>query len=134
MKHWCSAMIGAGFFIMIVLGPSVSIAQPIVGSWQVGESAGLQTYTFRSDGTYTYIGALHVSRDVQATKEEDGIYQTSGDRLVISRQRGTFSTRSKNSALEPEMRVYRWRVGNTQMGLALQLIWPSGEAETFYKR
>lgn len=110
----------------------------VVGTWQMGESGGLQTYTFHSNGTYTYAGALATrgpgGDEIRATKDEDGVYQISGDRLTIARQRGTFSTRSTSRALEPETRVYRWSAGNTQLGPALQLVWPSGEAEVFYKR
>lgn len=114
--------------------PSTKIA----GTWQAGESAGLQSYTFHSNGTYTYAGTLATrgpgGGEIHATKDEDGVYQISGDKLVIARQRGSFSTPSTNRALEPETRVYRWSVGNTQVRPALQLIWPSGEAEIFYKR
>jgi hypothetical protein len=106
----------------------------IVGTWQMGEQSGLQTYTFRDNGTYTYLGVLRSGGDVFATKKEEGTYQAGGDRLVIARQRGVFSTGSGSRNLEPETRSYRLVVGNTEIGPALKLVWSNGEAEIFYRR
>ena len=77
---------------------------------------------------------LRANGQTYATKDEAGSYQISGNNLIVFRERGTFSTPTRDRALEPETRQYLFRIGNTELGAALQLISPNGESEILYKR
>ena len=100
----------------------------LVGTWRSGNFA----YTFFRDGTYVYVGAI-VTPGMQTKTAEKGTYAVNGDKLIIQRQSGIIATSMNYSQdLEPETRVYPWRLGYTQIGRTLQLIFPDGRPQNFY--
>jgi len=100
----------------------------LVGTWTSGNFA----YTFFRNGRYVYVGAI-VTPGMQTKTSEKGTYTVNGDKLIIQRQSGIIVTSMNYTQdLEPETRVYRWRLGNTQIGRTLQLIFPDGRSQNFY--
>jgi hypothetical protein len=111
----------------------VQLSKPstaFVGTWRSGGFA----YTFSGDGKYVYVGAMGGTL-IQAQTSEEGTYAISGEQLTITRRRGVITTsQNYRQDLGPETRVYHWRLGNTEGRSALQLIFPNGQAEVFYKQ
>jgi hypothetical protein len=102
----------------------------LVGTWRSGNFA----YTFFDNGTYVYVGAMGNTMMRTQTSEE-GTYAVSGDKLIVQRQRGILMTsQNYRQDLGPQTTVFQWRLGNTQSGLALQLVYPTGGAQMFYKQ
>ena len=100
----------------------------LVGIWRSGNFA----YTFFRNGTYVYVGAI-VTPGMETKTAEKGTYTVNGDKLIIQRQSGIIVTSMNYSQdLAPETRIYRWRLGYTQIGLTLQLIFPDGRPQNFY--
>ncbi len=66
---------------------------------------------------------------------EEGIYSVSADILTVARKRGLI-TNSQNyrQVLAPEVTTFRFRAGNTPSGSALQLVFPNGQAQVFYRQ
>jgi hypothetical protein len=102
----------------------------LVGTWRSGNFA----YTFSGDGRYVYVGAMGGAMMATASSEE-GIYAISGDVLIIQRQNGVLRTsQNYRQDLGPSTTTFRWALGNTQIGLALQLVYPNGGVQVFYKQ
>ena len=100
-----------------------------VGTWRSGNFA----YTFSGNRTYVYVGAMGGAM-MRTQISEQGTYEISGDKLIVSRQRGTLTTsQNYRQDLRPQTTVFRWRLGNTQSGVGLQLTFPDGGVQTFYK-
>jgi len=100
----------------------------LVGTWRSGYFA----FTFFGNGTYVYVGAI-VTTGMQTKIAEKGSYTVNGDKLIIQRQSGIIVTSMNyKQDLEPATTVYRWRLGNTQIGPTLRLIFPNGRPQDFY--
>jgi hypothetical protein len=70
---------------------------------------------------------------MQTKIAEKGNYSVNGDKLIIQRQSGIIVTSMNyRQDLEPAITVYRWRLGNTQIGPTLRLIFPNGRPQDFY--
>lgn len=101
-----------------------------VGTWRSGNFA----YTFNADGTYVYVGAMGTPQ-MQSQISEQGYYSVSGNALIIQRQSGLVATSMNyRRDLEPETTTYGWTMGNTQFGLGLQLVYPDGRSQIFYRQ
>jgi hypothetical protein len=102
----------------------------LVGTWRSGNFA----FTFFDNGTYVYVGAI-VTSGMQTRSSEKGTYLISGDTLITQRESGTLVTsQNYTQDLAPATTTYRWSLGRTQNGLALQLIYPNGGPQIFYKQ
>jgi hypothetical protein len=101
----------------------------LVGTWRSGNFA----YTFFRDGTYVYVGAI-VTPGMETKTSEKGTYGVNGDKLIIQRQSGIIVTSMNyKQDLKPETTVYPYTLGNTQNGRTLQLIFPDGRGQNFYR-
>ena len=93
-----------------------------VGTWRSGNFA----YTFSGNGTYVYVGAMGGAM-MRTQISAQGTYEISGDKLIVSRQRGVLTTsQNYRQDLGPQTTIFRWRLGNTPSGAGLQLIFPDG--------
>jgi FtsP/CotA-like multicopper oxidase with cupredoxin domain len=100
----------------------------LVGTWRSGNFA----YTFSRNGTYVYVGAI-VTPGMETKTAENGTYTVNGDKLIIQRESGIIVTSMNyRQDLEPATTIYRWRLGNTQIGRTLRLIFPDGRPQDFY--
>ena len=127
---------------LVAGGPARSLAETVllqvqardlsamfVGTWRSGNFA----YTFFGSGTYIYVGAMGGAM-MHTQISEQGTYAISGDKLIVSRQRGLLRTsQNYRQDLGPQTTIFRWRLGNTPSGPGLQLIPPDGGAQIFYK-
>jgi hypothetical protein len=101
----------------------------LVGTWRSGSFA----YTFFGNGTYVYVGAMGGAA-MSTQSSEQGNYTVYGDTLIIQRQSGRLSTsQNYTQNLGPQTTIFHWRLGNTPSGPGLQLIFPDGGAQIFYK-
>jgi hypothetical protein len=105
-------------------------ATALAGTWRSGNFA----YTFNRDGSYVYVGAMG-GTPMRTQISEEGTYAVSGDVLTVARKRGLI-TNSQNyrQVLTPEVTTFRFRAGNTPSGPALQLIFPNGQGQVFYRQ
>jgi hypothetical protein len=102
----------------------------IAGTWRSGSFQ----YTFNANGTYVYVGSMGGSA-MRTQIEEEGSYSVARDTLVVSRRRGLITnSRNYRQVLTPETTTFGWRLGNTPSGPALQLIFPDGKAQVFYRQ
>src|SRR3974390_443392 len=125
-------LLGARLFANsgIALAQSPYSSATFVGTRRSGNFA----FTFNSDGTYVYVGAIGTS-GLNTQSSEQGVYNVLGDQLVVQRQGGRLlSSNGYTQNLEPQTTVYQWRLGNTPSGPGLQLIFPNGGAQIFYKQ
>lgn len=108
--------------------PGASTA--LVGTWRSGNFA----YTFARDGSYVYVGAMGGSA-MRTQISEEGTWSVSADVLTVARKRGVI-TNSQNyrQVLTPEVTMFRFRSGNTPTGPAIQLFFPNGQAQVFYRQ
>ena len=105
-------------------------ATMLVGTWRSGNFA----YTFNSDGTYVYVGAMGTST-MQTQISEQGTYGVSGNVLTVTRKRGLITnTNNYRQVLGPEVTTFPFRAGNTPQGPALQLTFPDGRGQVFYRQ
>ena len=110
--------------------PAQAQATTLVGTWRSGNFA----YTFNGDGTYVYVGAMGTST-MQTQISETGTYSVSGNVLTVARKRGLITnTNNYRQVLEPEVTTFPFRAGNTPSGPALQLIFPDGRGQVFYRQ
>jgi hypothetical protein len=101
----------------------------LVGTWRSGNFA----FTFSGDGTYVYVGAMG-GGFMRTQSSESGTYTVAGDTLTVQRQNGVLATsQNYHQDLGPSITVYRWRFGNTPTGPALQLVYPNGGTQIFYR-
>jgi hypothetical protein len=100
------------------------------GTWRSGNFA----FTFYGNGKYVYVGAMgNTSMSTQIS--EEGTFAISGDKLIVSRQRGVITnSQHYKQELQPSTTVYHWRLGNTERGPGLQLQFPNGGTQIFYKQ
>jgi hypothetical protein len=106
------------------LDPSI-----LVGTWRSGNFA----YQFNADGTYVYVGAV-VTPEMPSRFSEQGFYSIEKDQLIIYRESGiVYTSMNHSSNLAPETRILQWRVGYTQVGLGLELMYPEGP-QVFYRQ
>ena len=90
----------------------------LVGTWRSGNFA----FRFFRNGTYVYVGAI-VTPGMETKTAENGTYAVNGDKLIIQRQSGIIVTSMNyRQDLKPATTVYRWSLGNTQIGRTLRLI------------
>jgi hypothetical protein len=103
--------------------------QAVFGTWRSGNFA----YTFDPNGSYTYVGVMG-GPTMRTQISEKGTYDVSGDALTIQRQDGQI-TNSQNyrQPLAPETTTFHFRLGNAQSGPDMELIYPDGKSQTFYK-
>ena len=129
MKRYLqSAVLG----LLLFGGALAALAQtmPLVGTWRSGNFA----YTFNGDGTYVYVGAMGTST-MQTQISEQGTYRVSGNVLTVARKRGLITnTNNYRQVLEPAVTNFPFRAGNTANGPALQLIFPDGRGQVFYRQ
>jgi hypothetical protein len=65
---------------------------------------------------------------------EEGTYGVVGNVLLVNRERGLVATSANYQRdLPVETTRYRWQMGSAQGHLALQLVYPNGGAQVFYK-
>ena len=89
----------------------------LAGTWQ-STSGKPFAYTFSSDGTYTYVGAMGGDL-LRAQISEIGTYSVSGSEVTIQRQRGEIvSSAGYKEALGPETTVGRIIQNGSQAALA----------------
>ena len=95
------------------------------GTWRSGKFA----FTFFRDGTYVYVGAI-VTPGMESRISEQGTYGVNGDKLIVQRQSGRIVTSMNyEQDLKPQTTVYPF----SQNGGTLQLIFPNGGAQNFYR-
>jgi hypothetical protein len=81
-----------------------------------------------------YVGAMGTAA-MRTQISEEGTYTVSGEALIVSRQRGTITnTQNYRQALGPQTTTFRWRWTNTPQGLAIQLTFPTGGDQLFYRQ
>ena len=126
-RYLLSAVLG----LLLFGGAFAAQAQTtLVGTWRSGNFA----YTFNGDGTYVYVGAMGTST-MQTQISEQGTYSVSGNVLTVARKRGLITnTNNYRQVLEAEVTTFPFRAGNTPSGPALQLVFPDGRAQTFYRQ
>ena len=106
------------------------VSRSLAGTWRSGSFQ----YTFSANGTYVYVGSMGGGA-MQTQIAEEGTYSIAGDTLTISRQRGLITnSRNYRQVLTPQTTTFGWRLGNTQSGPAMQLIFPDGKAQVFYRQ
>lgn len=126
------SLLSAILTLVLFGGASPAPAQttPLVGTWRSGNFA----YTFNGDGTYVYVGAMGTST-MQTQISEQGTYSVSGNVLIVARKRGLITnTNNYRQVLEPQVTNFPFRAGNTPNGPALQLIFPDGRGQVFYRQ
>jgi hypothetical protein len=102
----------------------------LVGKWQSGNFV----YTFFENGTYVYVGAMG-GPQMSSQISEDGTYSVSGDTLTVTRRAGVVTTSMNyRRDLGVETTVFHWRLGTMQGRPALQLIFPNGSPQIFYRQ
>jgi hypothetical protein len=116
--------------------PTLAGTQPayaatgLVGTWRNGSFV----YSFFGNGTYVYEGAIG-GTGLQTKSTEKGTYSVAGDELSVQRQSGAlWSSNGYQQDLGPETTKFRWRLVNSQTGTGLQLVYPNGGVQTFYKQ
>jgi hypothetical protein len=107
------------------------MANPLLeGTWRAKSFA----FTFYGNGTYTYVGAMGGPM-LETRLSEKGVYAVSGDNLIVQTQSGLiWSSNNYRQNVTPYTTIYRWRLVHTPIGLGLQLVYPKGGAEIFYKQ
>jgi len=101
----------------------------LAGTWRSGNFA----FTFSADGRYVYVGAMG-GAGMQTRISEEGTYSVSGNTLIIQRQSGLIqNTANYRQDLGPQVTTYGFVLGTTQFGLAMQLTFPDGRPQTFYR-
>jgi hypothetical protein len=118
----------------------------LVGSWTITHGAGTGlprriTWTFHPDQRYELAGG----NPQTAFVHETGTYAVQGNQLLIRRESGSFRSGNSQQALQPETRVYAWRIGPDPVSTAagehafaatqptLFLTDGSGQQEFFYR-
>ena len=126
------------YLLSVVLGfllfggalPAPAQTTSLVGTWRSGNFA----YTFNGDGTYVYVGAMGAST-MQTQISEQGTYSVSGNVLTVARKRGVITnTNNYRQVLGAEVTTFPFRAGNTPNGPALQLTFPDGRGQVFYRQ
>jgi hypothetical protein len=102
---------------------------PLEGTWRSGNFA----FTFYGNGTYVYVGAMG-NKFMNTRISEQGAYRISGDTLLVTRANGVVMTsQNYRRDLPVETTVYQWQLGTAQGRPALQLLFPTGGVQVFYK-
>jgi len=102
----------------------------LVGTWRSASFA----YTFNRDGTYVYVGAMGGSA-MRTQISEEGTWSVAADVLTVARKRGVITnTNNYRQVLMPEVTTFRFRAGNTPTGPAIQLVFPNGQSQVFYRQ
>lgn len=102
---------------------------PFEGTWRSGNFA----FTFYGNGTYVYVGAMGNSA-MSSQISEEGTYRVVGNILMVTRKSGVVTTSANyRRDLPVETTQYPWRMGLVQGHPALQLVFPTGGAQVFYK-
>jgi len=102
----------------------------LVGTWRSGNFA----FTFFDNGTYVYVGAMGGSL-MSTQSSEKGVYSLSGNTLTTQRQSGVLTTsQNYRQELTPQTTVYPVRFGNSPNGPAMELTYPNGGAQVFYRQ
>jgi hypothetical protein len=105
-------------------------ATTLVGTWRSGNFQ----YTFQPNGAYVYVGVMGTAA-MKTQISEEGTYAVSGDTLIVSRQRGIITnTNNYRQPLKPQTTTFRWRWANTPQGMAIQLTFPTGGDQLFYRQ
>lgn len=105
-------------------------ADVLVGTWQSGNFA----YSFQSNWTYVYVGAMGAGSGMQTRISEQGTYGISGGTLFVNRQNGVITTtQNYRQELKPETTTFPFALLNTQTGLAMRLTFQNGTDQLFYK-
>jgi hypothetical protein len=127
-RYVLSAVLGFLLFGSAFAAPAQTPA--LVGTWRSGNFA----YTFNGDGSYVYVGAMGTSA-MQTQISEQGTYSVSGNVLTVARKRGLITnTNNYRQVLGPEVTTFPFRAGNTPNGPALQLTFPDGRGQVFYRQ
>jgi hypothetical protein len=72
---------------------------------------------------------------MQTQISEQGTYSVSGNVLTVARKRGLITnTNNYRQVLGAEVTTFPFRAGNTPQGPALQLIFPDGRGQVFYRQ
>ena|SRR3974390_3553884 len=104
-------------------------AMTLVGTWRSGNFA----FTFFDNGTYVYVGAMG-GPQMSTQSSERGVYSLSGNALTVQRQTGVLTTsQNYRQELTPQTTVYPVRFGNTPNGPAMELTFPNGGPQVFYR-
>ena len=109
--------------------PASVPGNPFAGTWRSGNFA----FTFFADGRYVYVGMMGNS-GISTHISEEGTYGVVGNVLLVNRQRGLVATSANYQRdLPVETTRYQWQMGLVRGHLALQLVYPNGGAQVFYK-
>jgi hypothetical protein len=117
---------------------------PYTGSWSPPSGDGY-SYTFTSDGKFTYAGILQISvYSCTTTLFEylEGTAEVQGTRLVIKPKKGKFKSKDtcnerynyeKDADLDRD--EYGWEIGiNEYDQEVLRMTWPSGEVSEYRRQ
>ena len=109
--------------------PTPVSQNPFEGTWRSGNFA----FTFYGNGRYVYVGVMGNSAMTSRISEQ-GTYSVVGNVLLVKRERGVVTTSANyRRDLPVETTEYPWQMGRIQGHLALQLVYPTGGAQVFYK-
>ena len=104
-------------------------ANPLEGTWRSGRFA----FTFSGDGQYVYVGEMG-NQAMNSHISERGTWRVSGNVLLVTRASGVvWTSQNYRRDLPVETTEYHWQIGTAQGHLALQLIFPNGQGQIFYK-
>jgi|SRR5882757_4793039 len=104
-------------------------ANPFEGTWRSGSFA----FTFYGDGRYVYVGEMG-NNVMNSHISEQGTWRIEGDTLLTTRANGVvWTSQNYRRDLPVETTVYHWQMGLAQGHPALQLIFPGGQGQIFFK-
>jgi hypothetical protein len=102
----------------------------LVGNWY----SGAFIFEFAPDGRYAYAGEVG-GAGLMTRLAEQGNYAADGASLIVDRTTGSLaSSNGYTQSLNPERTIYRYTLLNTQSGPGMQVIYPNGGVEIFYRR
>ncbi|MGC4072265.1 MAG: hypothetical protein QM760_07075 [Nibricoccus sp.] len=104
--------------------------ESIKGTWQSSNFA----YTFESDGTYVYVGRLGNAWTMSTEMSEEGTFRLTGDELVVNRKCGVITnSNGYRQNMAKETTVFQWQLGELNGRLAMQLVFPDGGVQHFFR-
>lgn len=117
---------------------TIQVYDDATGSWAPPNGTGI-FYIFEPDGRYTYGGILNTTYGMctsQLYVQEKGTVSVSGPAFTTHRQAGRSFVDNNcgedaERILEPEEKLYGWRVVVEDGREKLVLVWPDGSKDSF---